>query len=431
MAQGRVKPQKGCEVAGHDPSLDCNINPHMNFYAVTLGARGLQFNPDTDPPVDPYENQPIWPTSFPARHPSAVDDLWHATVNGRGQLLNASSSAELAEKLSAVLDSIVAETGSASSAAVNSGSINNGTRLFQASFDSADWSGSLTGRRVDAEGGLGTLVEATVPAAGARQIVTVNSTGTAVPFLWGNLDATRRAQLQPTDALGTNRVNWLRGSNTDEAPAINNFRMRTKLLGDIINSAPAFVGPPAFRYPDNLETVTYSSFRTANLARDHMVFVGANDGMLHAFFTDDSQANGLGVVQERMAFIPGAVFKNLHHLTAPTYAHEYFVDGSPVTGDAFFGGAWHTMLVAGLNKGGQGVYALDVTNPASLTEGGATSFFKWEFDDADDADLGFTYSRPSIVRTNAGTWAAAFGNGYNNTVADGARARPAMPFCMS
>ncbi|HEU5137749.1 MAG TPA: PilC/PilY family type IV pilus protein [Steroidobacteraceae bacterium] len=419
MAQGRVKPQKGCEVADHDPSLDCQTNPHMNFYAVTLGARGIQFNPDADPPVDPYEDQPTWPTSFSARHPSAVDDLWHATINGRGKLLNASKSSELARKLGEVLNSLVDDKGTASSAAFNSGSINSTTRLFQASFDAADWSGNLTARKVStADAALGEVVDATLPAADDREIITVNSTGSAVAFLWDSLDDARKAELQPEDELGSNRLSWLRGSDADEAPSGNNFRPRTKLLGDIMNSAPVFVGAPAFRYPDSLETPTYSSFRAANIAREHMVYVGANDGMLHAFSTDDAQADGQGDVEERMAFIPGAVFKNLHNLTSPTYNHQFFVDGSPVAGDAFFGGAWHTMLVAGLNKGGQGIYALDVTDPDNLTEAQAASVFKWEFDDADDADLGLTYSRPSIVRTNNDVWAAGFGNGYNNTVND-------------
>jgi len=83
------------------------------------------------------------------------------------------------------------------------------------------------------------------------------------------------------------------------------------------------------------------------------------------------------------------------------------------------GGSWRTMLVAGLNKGGQEIYALDITDPTNFSEANADSIVQWEFTDAVDDDLGYTYSRPSIVRMNDGTWVAAFGNGYNNTVADG------------
>src|SRR5262249_40397111 len=83
--------------------------------------------------------------------------------------------------------------------------------------------------------------------------------------------------------------------------------------------------------------------------------------------------------------------------------------------DAYFGGAWHTVLAAGLNKGGREVYALDVTNPDSVTESNAAGSVLWEFTSANDADLGYTFSRPAIVKMHNGKWAAVFGNGYNNT----------------
>jgi type IV pilus assembly protein PilY1 len=415
LPQGRVIAPSACSSASPDPRLDCKRDPHMNFYAITLGTRGLQFNPDV--PVDPFVTAPTWPTTFPARHPSAVDDIWHATINGRGQLLNASSSAELADKLGSVLRSIIERVGSASSAAVNSGSINSDTRLFQASFDSKDWSGKLTARDVNTDGSLGSEVLGTLPAPNSREIITVNSSGAAVPFRWASLDTTRQADLQPSDTNGAQRLLWLRGEQTNEIPAALGLRARTVLLGDIINSAPAFVGAPAFRYSDSLESQPYSTFRTTYRNRPHMVYAGANDGMLHGFFSDDAATNG--ALQERLAFIPGAVFRNLSALTSPTYSHRYYVDGTPVTGDAFINGAWRTMLVAGLNKGGQGIYALDITDPSTFSEANASSIFRWEFSDVDDVDLGLTYARPSIVRLNTGEWAAVFGNGYNNTLADG------------
>ncbi len=110
--------------------------------------------------------------------------------------------------------------------------------------------------------------------------------------------------------------------------------------------------------------------------------------------------------------------------------HEYFVDGSPSLGDAYWGGAWHTVVAGGLNKGGQGIYALDVTSTSRLaaaeTLANAQATILWEFTDADDADLGFTFSQPSIVKSHdttaggTGRWVVAFGNGYNSTLTDGA-----------
>jgi len=140
--------------------------------------------------------------------------------------------------------------------------------------------------------------------------------------------------------------------------------------------------------------------------------------MLHAYRADT------GI--EIFGFIPGPIFPKLtgegvtsKDLTSPSYTHQYFVDGIATMGDVFYNDAWHTVLVGGLNKGGQGIYALDITNPAGFTEAGAANIVLWEFTDTNDAELGYTFSQPSIVRLNNGKWAAVFGNGYNNTQSDG------------
>ncbi len=311
--------------------------------------------------------------------------------------------------------------GSAASASVNSGSINSETRVFQARFISGAWSGELISYGVNLDGTLDTSrfwnAADEIPLPDSREIITVNAAGTAVPFRWASVGPVRQNQLNSTDPAaelrGDDRLEYLRGFRTFEQSTGNVgaiFRDRTRVLGDIINSAPAFVGKPSFFYRDSLEALPYSTFRTANQARTGVVYVGANDGMLHAFEADTGK--------EVFAFIPGSVFRELPELTRPTYSHQYYVDGSPTVGDAFVGGAWRTLLVAGLNKGGQSVFALDVTNPTAITEASPGSLFQWEFTDADDADLGYTFSRPAIVRLANGRWAAVFGNGYNNTAPD-------------
>lgn len=368
-----------------------------------------------------------------------------AADKGGGEKYIAGNESELVAAFQSALASIEAKIGTAASASVNSGSINSDTRLFQAVFDSGSWSGKLLAKSVAkqgetegiAEGTLGDAIEATIPTPANREIITVNGVGTAadphdaVAFKWADIDATRKNELlnlgtgpgtDATTARGEARLDYLRGVRTNEGTTGYQFRRRASVLGDIVNSAPAYVGAPAFRYPDTLEDEDkpYSGFRSDNANRAHMVYVGANDGMLHAFESNDSQADGEGAVTEKMAFIPKTVFKNLYKLAAPAYTHQYYADGSPVTGDAFFGGDWHTMLVAGLNKGGQGVYALDITDPTTFTDDNADDIFQWEFTDEQDSDLGYTFSRPSIIRMNNGTWVAAFGNGYNNTVDDDA-----------
>jgi type IV pilus assembly protein PilY1 len=71
-------------------------------------------------------------------------------------------------------------------------------------------------------------------------------------------------------------------------------------------------------------------------------------------------------------------------------------------GDVFYNNDWHTVLVGGLNKGGQGIYALDITDPTVFTEAMAGNIVLWEFTDANDADLGYTFSQPSLVRLHSG-----------------------------
>jgi type IV pilus assembly protein PilY1 len=124
---------------------------------------------------------------------------------------------------------------------------------------------------------------------------------------------------------------------------------------------------------------------------------------------------------ELFAYVPHGVFRNLVKLTEPSYSHLYYADGTPTIVDAFYGSAWHTVLVAGLNKGGQSIYALDVTDPATVSES-TTSRVLWEFTDLEDRDLGYTYSRPAVVKLQSGQWAAIFGNGYNNTEDSGGEA---------
>jgi type IV pilus assembly protein PilY1 len=426
LANGKVPVGSACSTSGADPSLDCNANPHMNFFAITLGTRGLQFNSDV--PVDPYTVTPAitWPNGnqlSQMRNPVAVDDLWHATINGRGALLNANSPADVADKLASVLHSIAARVGQSAAVSFNGGSISSVSREFVPSFNTNAWSGDINSYLINPDGTVSNTsswsASAAMPAPTARQIFTVNSKGAAVPFDWTYLanDSVRAAQLEQTDtsvstsaAVASARLGYLRGDRSQEQANGGAFRNRMSALGDIVDSAPVFVGAPTWAYPDSIESVPYSTFQLAKLNRTQAVYAGANDGMLHAF-----RASG---GQELFAFIPGGVFSNLYRLTEPTYAHNYFVDGTPAPIDAFYGSVWHTVLVSGLNGGGQSVFALEVTQPDAYTQTNGKNPFMWEFTDAQDADLGYTFSRPVIVRLHNGKWAAVFGNGYNNTVAD-------------
>ncbi len=189
------------------------------------------------------------------------------------------------------------------------------------------------------------------------------------------------------------------------------FRDRTvSVLGDIMNSDPIYAHEEDFGYSGSsvIGEGNYSGYIITKSGRIPMVYVGANDGMLHGFkaTTAGDQA---GV--ELFAFVPAGVYGNLSALTAPGYiqSHKYFVDGPPTLGDAYISGGWKTYLVGGLGAGGKSVYALDVSSPDNFV----AAHVKWEFTDAND--LGLTFSQPQIAPISASQWAAIFGNGYNST----------------
>lgn len=174
----------------------------------------------------------------------------------------------------------------------------------------------------------------------------------------------------------------------------------------------------------------YGTFLSSYATRQHVVYAGSNDGLLHGFRA--GHFDGSGVYQgsdndgfEVLAYVPPQVFPQLARLTDPTYQptglHKYFVDGELEATDAYINGTWRTILVGGLGAGGQGIFALDVTDPTTFSEANAANIVLWEFTDAyDDGtytgdDLGFTYGQPHVVRLHNGKWGVLVGNGYNNT----------------
>lgn len=384
---------------------------HMVNFNVGLGVNG-SLDPETDLPA--LTNGTLsWPSPN-ANTESTIDDLWHAAVNSRGGFFSAADPDTFAESLGSILSSINDLLSSSSSVALNSGSISTDSRVYQARFDSADWSGQLRAFPIsdapDTIGQLGAQVwnaRDLIPTADSRIIITSDGEQTGLPFRWTNDE-------DQWGLLGSEAVvNYLRGDQSNERR--NNggiFRNRNFLLGDIINSAPAFVGAPSQRYRDNwgegADETPYSDFRESNKGRNSVVYVGANDGMLHAF----DAASG----REVFAYVPNVLYETLPKLTEPNYTHAYSADGSPTIVDAFVNEQWRSILVSGLNAGGQGIFALDVTDPSDFdSETSAASNVLWEFTDEDDVDLGFTFGQPSIVRLQDGRWAAVVSGGYNNT----------------
>ncbi|UTA47332.1 hypothetical protein L1F30_14350 [Simiduia sp. 21SJ11W-1] len=357
----------------------------------------------------------------------------------------AQDSAELTTVFKRIAADVIASNGSVASVAFNSSQLNQDSAVYQAKFDTKKWSGQLEARELTVTGGI-----ATTPAweagdrmdgqsASARNIMTFASDG--VPFEWANLTEEQKNDLGYTglptaapvrnDVLGQAMLNYLRGDRSLEGSLSTQFRERDSKLGDIVNSTPVYVGKPELYWPDyqtgsNAELFgasdkPYSEYKTAQKDRAPVLYFGANDGMLHGV---NAAVTGGG--EEVFAYIPSQVFDSsagdvgLRQLASQSYGHKFFVDLTPTVSDVFINNEWRTILIGGLRAGGRGLFALDVTNPSDFNDltNKAGSIALWEFDETVDADLGYTFSKPTIAMlkdgSNSGKWAAIFGNGYNN-----------------
>jgi len=226
-----------------------------------------------------------------------------------------------------------------------------------------------------------------------------------------------------TGVDNTSIVNYIRGDQSLEAPS-GPYRTRTNLLGDIVNSSPVAVSIDDFGYEilPGAEGSSYQAYidskRTKFVPGNNqlfsMIYVGANDGMLHAFQdNEDIDPNTAG--KELFAYIPSHVHDNLENLTNVNYPHQYFVDATPSFGDVYIGGAWKTILVGALGAGGKGLYALDITDPKNFDENDILWEFKIDSDAANGSnEIGFVFGQPQIARLKNGKWGVIVGNGFNS-----------------
>lgn len=394
---------------------------HMTTHTIGLGANGtLVYRADYKTATSGdyaaiKAGTKNWPTPI-ADDPTAIDDLWHTAVNGHGSYFSAKNPQLLQGGLNSILAEIGRATGSGGSFSIPGGVVPGaaGAASYIPSFDSGVWTGHLKSYPVNTDGTLGptaTWDAATLlPTYDKRNIVTWNpTTNTAKVFAWANL--TTGTNSQQTALVSTDVVSYLSGNGAMEQAADGSgsgiYRYRQNKLGDIVNSGPVYVQQSDFGYSVLPATIaggsSYASFVTTKAARAGMIYVGANDGMLHAFDTT-------GV--EKFAFIPNSVYPNLKTLSDPNYGHHYFVDGPLAEGDAYTGTAWKNILLGTTGAGAQSVFAIDVTTPGSLGAGSVL----WEYNNAStDADMGNVLGAPAVVLLANGKWAAIFGNGYNSS----------------
>jgi type IV pilus assembly protein PilY1 len=309
--------------------------------------------------------------------------------------------------------------------------------LVESSYEESGWTGRLEQRALVRNSGGAIEIGAPLwdagkvlsgdptrslparPTPSERKIYTLvrnpdHSTST-VPFLWDSLLREQRAwlDLAPSgalhDGLGEARVAYLRGARTREIGQPDGlFRRRSSILGDAVRSMPLLVGPPSA----SVQADSYDIFHASYKARANAVYLGANDGMLHAFDARDGA--------ELFAYVPAALVPFLNLLTDPLYRHRPYVDASAGQGEASLNGQWRSVLVSGMGMGARGVFALDVSNPGDF-EGGKGAL--WEFTEQDDPAIGYVSAAPQVAKMKVGVkggvpeyrYFAIVSSGVNNT----------------
>ena len=295
-------------------------------------------------------------------------------------------------------------TGSIAPLAVTSFNLTSGNEtVFQTDYERENWTGNVYAYPVTADGEIQTAAERWTDGAGShidqqnfdsgRKIVTMKSDGTKIPFRWASLDPAQQTQIGAQNVL-----NFVRGDRSLETVA-GGFRIRASVLGDIIHSNPVYM----------------------KNGDSPVLFVGANDGMVHVF----NASSGTGAGDELWAYVPSMLMSQLPALKASPYVHTYFVDGGLNLQDAVIGGVTKKILVGGLGAGGKGLFALDVTNPIPADEAAAAAKILWEITPThinnalsnSYVNMGYTYGTPVIVPVNSGSGQSAviIGNGYINT----------------
>lgn len=358
---------------------DANTDLHMNSYALSLTARGtLLASEDTPLPA-------TWPDQLQPRSPVAIDDLWHATVNGRGRMYLADDVQQTAQRVMAGFQDMLGGASSQSPIAVSSVNLRRGDgRAYRAVYDPGSWAGDVTANPLDAATGavderVVWSLAATLGAADWRTRGIASHDGrTGVPFTLAGVSA---AMPGATQAV----IDYTRGSRAGEGDTL---RRRSALVGATVNARPVVSGA------------------------QQVVYAATGEGMLHAI----DSASG----RELWAYVPGAVLPRLAAAAQPTTPFRPLLDGSPV----LWTQGTTERLYAGLGTAGSGYYALDVSRPREAGDAAAAARALWEFPNAATpaavrAQLGLSMGKPVAVKTRDHGEVVLVSSGYNAPVRDG------------
>lgn len=405
-----------------------------------------------------------------------ISDLEHAGINGRGGFFSATNPETFVNGIETALQRATERVGTGASLGANSTKLDTGTYVYQAEYFTGSWKGDLLAITLDPATGEPTT---TKWAAGAEllsdwgQVSPTKATVVTYPtrniWTWSYsgggagqaaafqnnagappaLSTTQLNALGSSSAAQADMINYLRGDNTNEQANGGTFRNRTTALGDIVDSAPVYDGAPdatefngesfyglAFVADPTDPTKTTSPFYTwtaAQASRAGLIYVAANDGMLHIF----DAATG----KEVFAYLPGALMVNsidpstgasepLTNLSNPSYGsasvpHQDYNDGQVTVADAYIqvgtetSPSWHTILVGTTGRGpARAVYAIDVTDPTNITPLWERYAGDGSTLDSNSGYIGEMTGKPIIAQTysdsSSSTWSVLMGNGYNS-----------------
>ena len=386
---------------------------------------------------------------------TAVDDLVHAAHNGGSNSIAVNDATEFGVELRRILLSITGETSSQAGVAASTTALQTGTKKYVPYYVTGEWWGNVKSVNLDVQTAADTTISwqvvatdingrptgaSTIQSPATRNIiVSTNNALKGVDFTLTNLGtngliapSATAVSNQVINTFNADQVDYIRGVRTKEGVG-NPYRERLAILGDIVNSRPAFVKNNTdpnwlyFKLPASQGGgAAYTAYKADKAARtDGVLFVGANDGMLHGFRESDGK--------EMLGFIPRSVLGALHKLTDKNYplSHQFYVDGPIKEADAYIsapylnGAAgysvrWTNLIVGTTGAGAKAVFAIDVTKAASTAATPSYSIqgkhVMWEVSNLSSgfAELGSVLADVETGVTPSGDWIAAFGNGYDS-----------------
>ena len=381
------------------PDLDNNVassvqDPafwqHMTTFGISIGLKG-EFDPTKD--LGSLTNgSKAWKNPWKKSNQTGseswsnesslrIDDLWHASINGRGTFNAATDPDGFSKSIKNALNAIQKKLASGSNVSTSSTSLQTDTRIFHATYYSGVWTGEVSAFDISSAGVAqdpSWIASENIPAPASRKVFTSTSTGGSV-FPTADQKESMRVGLNFTGVTGDEIASFVKGDQSLEEINGGKFRNRNSILGTVVNSSPV--------YQSDTDTL----------------YIGANDGMLHAM-------NAL-TGEELFAYVPrGINFENLGYTANPEYIHRYFVDGQQAV-TTLKQTPGKNYLVGGLGRGGKGIYALDITSPSAFS----AAKVLWDKTANTDSDMGYVVGDLLITKGNDGNNIVIVSNGLDSS----------------